>query len=176
MKNSIHLRLLRNAAFTAMIGISLTSCSKEELAEPLQQSERSVTEKTSENDNQARIRQEGIIRDESSIKSKEPVRRNDQDLFFGTGRLHTAVLDEGSVQLLGTGRSEPVKETGTAVFSGTVNNIVHEGQLLDKKEILGQNRDLDSKGDCNCEKTNIHDALDFTPTRNDYKDTGARED
>lgn len=175
MKNKLH---LRNAAAAAMIfGLTLTGCSKEEAILPMQEKDLAAAREDVDENLQARSVRGGLGLDEKTIKEKEPVRGMTKDKVYLNDNRHQTVFGT-----TGADEGKNIRETD---IERQIS--IHEGQqlsiseaskavLLDRKEIMGQNRMIGRSGTRLTEKMPVHNELDFSPARTEYKETGARED
>lgn len=177
MKNNLHLRLSHAAAAAMIFGLTLTGCSKEEAVLPMQQTDLAAIREDANENIQARTVRSTLAIDEKAIKEKEPVREQLKDKVYLFDDRHQTVFGT-----TGADEGKSIRETDVERFIS-----IHEGQhmtsyregevvLLDRKEIIGQNRSIEKAGDKLAEKMPIHNELDFTPARTDFKETGERED
>ncbi|MFM2206845.1 MAG: hypothetical protein RL213_820 [Bacteroidota bacterium] len=175
MKTSNNLRLGNAATLAAFIAITLMSCSKEEAVLPMEQGSLSVTEKTSDNDRESRMIGSEPALDINAGKMKEPVRDDLKDrIYLNNGQRQLAFEDDGARQERAIQNTVREKEISVHYSKGLDLYIEPKAELIDRKELLGYDRAFDRSGIT--EKTHIHDALDFTPARSEFKETGARLD
>jgi hypothetical protein len=175
MKTSNALRLANTATLAAFIAVTLMSCAKEEAVLPMEQGRLSVTEKTSDNDREARMTGSAATLDINAGKLKEPVRSDLKDKVYPDhGQRQQAFEDDGARQERAIQNTVREKEISVHHSQGLDLYIEPKAELIDRKELLGHDKVIDRSGITG--KTKINDALDFTPARSEYKETGARLD
>ncbi|MFM2134952.1 MAG: hypothetical protein RL021_352 [Bacteroidota bacterium] len=160
-----------------IFGLTFTGCSKEEAVLPMQQADISATREDANEDIQARSVRGALALDEKTMKEKEPVRELTKDKVYLFDNRHQTVFGT-----TGADQDKNIREIDAerkiSIHEGQHMTSYKEGKavLLDRKEILGQDRTIDSFDDKMKEKISIHNELDFTPARSEFKETGDRED